>query len=82
MIDDVRVFERAENAVGDLLARLLLAVVDAGDDPIGLGQHIVRQIHAAFFEDVALDAFEDREVVELAVEPIDFLPLLAEPRRD
>ena len=73
---DVRVLERAENAVGDLLARLLLAVVDAGDDPVGLGQHVVGQVHAAFFEDVALDAFEDREVVELAIERVDFLPLL------
>ena len=56
---DVRIFDCAEDAVGDLLARLLLAVVDAGDDPVGLGQHVVGQVHAAFFQDVALDAFED-----------------------
>ena len=76
---DMRIFQRAENPLGDLLARLLLAVVDAGDDPIGFGQHVVGQVHAALFEDVALDAFEDGEVVELAVEHVDFLPLLAKP---
>ncbi len=75
---DVWILERAEDAIGDLFARLLLAVVDAGDDPVGLGQHVVGQVHAAFFEDVALDAFEDREVVEFAVELVDFFPLGAE----
>ena len=78
---DVWILERAENPLGDLLARLLLAVVNAGDHPIALGQHIVRQIHAALFEDVALDAFEHDEVVELVVELVDFLPLFAEPGR-
>ncbi len=40
---DVRILERAEDPIGDLLARLLLSVVDAGDDPVGFGQHIVRR---------------------------------------
>ena len=78
---DVRILECTEDAFGDLLARLILAVMDAGHDPIGFGEHIVRQVHAAFFEDVALDAFEHEEIVELAVELVDFLPLLAEPHR-
>ena len=63
MIDDVRVLDRAEDPLGDLLPRLLLAVVDAGDDPVGLGQHVVGQVHAAFFQDVALDALEQREAL-------------------
>ncbi len=58
---DVRVFERAENPLRDLFARLLLPVMHAGDDPIGLGEHFVGQIHASLFEDVALDPLEHRE---------------------
>ncbi len=63
----MRILQRAENPLGNLLPRLLLPVVNAGDDPIGFSQHIVRQVHAALFQDVALDAFEDDEVIELAV---------------
>ena len=44
--------ERAEDAFGDLLTGLVLAVVDAADHPIGFSKHVVRQIHAAGLENV------------------------------
>src|SRR5262245_24323418 len=73
---DVRILERAENAVGDLLPRLLLAVVDAGEDPIGLSQHVVGQIHAPFLQDVAFDAFEEYKASwQRLAELVDLLPL-------
>ena len=78
---DVRIGQGAEHAAGDLLARLLLAVMDAGDHPIGLGQHVVGQVEPAALEDVDLDAFEDRDAVEPLVELVDFGPLLAGPAR-
>ena len=69
--------------VGDLLARLFLAVVDAGHDPIGLGQHVVGQVQPALLQDVALDALEHREAAaELVVQPVDLRPLGQQPLRD
>ena len=47
-----------DHPAGNLLARLLLAVMDAGHDPIGLGQHVVGQVEPAAFEDIDLDALE------------------------
>ena len=43
-------------AAGDLLARLLLAEMDAGHDPIGLGEHFVGNVEPAAFENIDLDA--------------------------
>ena len=51
---------------GDLLARLLLAVVDAGHDPIGLGQHVVGQVEPAAFEDIDLDALQHGDAARAA----------------
>ena len=60
-------FSKASSiAAGDLLARLVLAVVDAGDDPIGLGQHVVGQVQPAAFENIDLDALEDRDAARAA----------------
>ena len=58
---DGGILDRAQDALHDLVARLLLAVMDAGQHPIGLGEHFVRQVHAARFQNVALDAFQDDE---------------------
>ena len=44
---------RAEDAVGDLVARLVLAIMDAGHDPVGLGQHVIGQVEPALFQNVA-----------------------------
>src|SRR3954470_19183107 len=74
---NVPVFERPENPVRDLLAWLLLAIMHAGDDPVGLGEYIVRQIHAPFFENIAFDALQNRKAVEFSVQVIDLAPLLA-----
>ena len=61
---DIRIGQRSENALRDLLARLVLAVMDAGHDPIGLGQHVVRQVEAASFQDVDFNPFEHAEFVQ------------------
>ena len=50
------------HALRDLLARLVLAVVDAGHDPIGLGQHVVVQVESALLQNVDLDALAAREI--------------------
>jgi len=42
-----RVLQGVEHAAGDLVARLLLAEMDAGHDPIGLGEHVVGQVEPA-----------------------------------
>ena len=76
---DVRILQGLDHPAGDLLARLLLAVVDAGHDPIGLGQHVVGQVEPAAFENVDLDALEHRDAVEPLVELVDFGPLLPQP---
>ena len=39
---DSRVSKRADDSVGNLLAGLVLSVMDAGDDPIRFGQDVVR----------------------------------------
>ncbi len=57
---DVRILQGAEHAIGDLLARLLLAEMDAGHHPIGLGQHFVGKVQPAAFENIDLDALEHR----------------------
>src|SRR5205085_5767684 len=76
----VRIVKSTEDAVGDLLARLLLAVVDAGDDPVGLSEYVVGQVHAAFFQDVALNALEQGEAFgQRLAKAIDLLPLSEHP---
>ena len=55
---NVGIGQGPDHAAGDLLARLVLAVVDAGHHPIGLGQHVVVQVESAAFEDIDLDALE------------------------
>ena len=59
----MRVGESTDDAGRDLLTRLFLAVVDAGDDPVGLGEALVGEIHVAVFQNVALDSLEDDEAL-------------------
>ena len=40
--------------------------MDAGHDPIGLGQHVVGQVQPAAFENVDLDALQDGDAAEAA----------------
>ncbi len=72
----VRVFDGAEQPVGNLLTRLVLAVVDAADDPVGLGQNIVGQIKFTVFQDIQFDTLQDGDPLHPFVQLIDFLPLL------
>ena len=63
MAETCGILQRVDDALGDLLARLVLAVVDAGHDPVGLGQHVVVQVEPALFQDVDLDSLEHREAL-------------------
>ncbi len=72
----VGIGECSHDAIGNLLSRLLLSVVYAGNDPIALRQDFVRQIQRAGFEDIAFDALQNTKVVRLgAVKAIHGLPL-------
>ena len=74
---NVRILERADHALRDPLARLILSVVYAGHDPIRFGQHGIRQVEPATLEDVHFDAFEHFEPAQFRVELVDLLPLAA-----
>ena len=54
---------RADDALGDLLFRLLKACVDRYDDPIQLVEHIERHVERAVRQDVYLRAFQHADVV-------------------
>ena len=53
---NMRIGQGIDDAFCDLITGLILAVVDAGDDPIGVGQHLVVEVETSAFEDVAFDA--------------------------
>ena len=72
---DVRVFDGGEEAFGDEVGGLLEAEMDDGDDPVGLSQDFVGDVHRRVFEDVTFDAAEDFDVVVLLVDFADLLPL-------
>ena len=67
---DVRVLDRAQEAVGHLLAVLVERRVDRGDDDVERGEAVVGEIQRAVRPDVALDAGEQPDAV-LAVERAD-----------
>ena len=58
---DVRVLDGAEDAGGHLVAALLEAAVDAGDDDVHLCEHFVVEIERAVGEDVDFNAGEDAD---------------------
>ena len=54
----VRILERRDGALRQLLARTALAAVDARLDPVELGEHVVGQVEVAVRENVAFDPGE------------------------
>ena len=77
---NVWVVQRVEHAAGDTIARLSLAIMHAGDDPIGFGQQIVGQIEPTLFEDVDLDALQHGNAAQPLVDLVDFGVLLSQLR--
>ena len=75
---DVRVAERLEHAVGHLAGGHALAAVDAGLDPVELGEHVVGEVEPAVGQDVAFDAAQDAERRERRVGGGDLLGLTAD----
>ena len=71
-------FQRRDHAAGQLLPRHPLPAVDAGLDPVELGQHIVGEVEPAVGQDVALDAAQDAERGEALVRGGDLLALAAD----
>ena len=65
---DPRAVERAQDAVGHLRLILREVRVHRGDDEIELGEAVVGEIEPAVGEDVALDAGEQRQSFEAAVQ--------------
>ena len=55
--------------------------VHRADHQIEPRQHLVRQVEAAVFEDVHLDALEQGDAVEFAVEAVDLVALPRQPQR-
>ena len=62
---NVRAFDRRQKPLRDLVAGLLEAVVQHRQDPVGLFEDIVRQIHRGIFEDVAFDALQDFDAFDV-----------------
>ena len=80
---NVRILNGPDDAVGLLLrGRSKCEWTAATPDPAA--RELVRQIEAAVVEDVDFDSLEDREAVQLVVEPIDLADLIAPgaPGRD
>src|SRR5579871_379376 len=70
----VRIFERAEDAIGHLVDGLVEAAVDAGDDDVHLGEGGVVEVELAFSENVDLDAGENADApLHLSVDLADAL---------
>ena len=63
-----RALERAQDAVGHLRLILREVRVHGGDDEIELGEAVVGEVEAAVVQDVALDAGEQRQSFEPAVQ--------------
>ena len=76
----MRILHRANNPAGHVRFRERERGVDGGDDVIELRQDVVGKIKRTVAEDVALDAGEETEVVELFVELVDHRDLDAQPR--
>src|SRR5215207_4966904 len=75
---DVGVAERLEHAVGQLAGGHALAAVDAGLDPVELGEYVVGQVEPAVGQDVAFDTPKDSERRERRVHGGDFGGLTAD----
>ena len=58
---DVRVLDGAQDARCHLLAGLVKAGVNAGDDDVELGEHFIIEVEGAVGEDVDFDAGEDAD---------------------
>ena len=72
---DARVLDRFDDAPGDSLSRLVLAVMDTCHDPISLGEDLVGQVEPAAFQNIDFNSLEDPEASEPAVDRVDFFPL-------
>ena len=68
---DPRALERAQHPVGHLRLVLREVRVDRGDDDVELGEAVVGEIEPAVGEDVALDAGQQRQALEAAVQRAD-----------
>ncbi len=66
---------RAQDALGLLGARQVEVAVHRTDHQIEPRQHLIRQVEVAVFEDVHLDALEQRDAVQLGVESVDLVAL-------
>ena len=68
-----------DHPLGHLLAVHAQLGVDAGDDDVEAGEHVVAVVEQAVLEDVDLDAGEDAERREPLVEHGDVGQLLLQP---
>ena len=78
---EVRMIHRAQDALGLFGARQVEAAVHRADHQIEPRQHVVRQVEAAVFQDVHLDALQQRDAVQLRIEAVDLVALLRELQR-
>src|SRR5579875_255065 len=74
----MRALDGIQEPPGDLLPRLVLAVVDGGDHPVGLREHVLGQVQPAVLQDVQLHPLEQGDPVDLAGQLVDGLPVLAQ----
>ncbi len=72
---------RAQDALGLFGARQVEAAVHRAHHQIEPRQHRIRQVEAAVFEDVHLDALEQRDAVQLGVEAVDLVALARQLQR-
>ena len=71
----VRIPQRPDHARGDLLARLTKRGVGRAEHQIELGEHLVRQIHAAVRVDFRFNPLQDPKILHAGIHLINLGPL-------